>query len=257
MRTALSNQQVTIRRYNTADVPFLFEAARESSAEVGIWLPWCHSEYSMEESLEWVVRSRQQWNEKREFHFGIFDRQSGAFVGGVGLNEIRSEHRMANLGYWVRTARTREGVATAAASLAAEFGAEDLLLDRIEILVALGNKSSQRVAEKLGAHSEGLLRSRLIIHGKPHDAVVFSLMGSPLRGLSEGTSVVNPHPGVKTQRENRMNPAPVVLNGAAVRLEPLDTKHAEGLFAIGQDERIWRYLLRPKLESVIDAQNFV
>ncbi len=54
-----------------------------------------------------------------------------------------------------------------------------------------------------------------------------------------------------------MNPLPIVLKGENARLEPLDAKHAEGLFAIGQEEKIWRYLLRPKLESVADAQGFV
>jgi RimJ/RimL family protein N-acetyltransferase len=54
-----------------------------------------------------------------------------------------------------------------------------------------------------------------------------------------------------------MNPAPITLEGQYARLEPLDAKHAEGLFAIGQDEKIWRYLLRPKLESVPDALGFV
>ncbi len=184
MRTSLSNQQVTIRRYDAVDVPFLFEAARESSAEVSGWLPWCHRDYSMEESLEWILRSGKQWDEKREFHFGIFDSQSGAFVGGVGLNELKPEHRLANLGYWVRTAWTGHGVATAAASLAAEFGFKDLLLDRIEILAALSNKPSQRVAEKLGAMREGVLRNRLVIHGQAHDAVVFSLISSESRNVT-------------------------------------------------------------------------
>jgi RimJ/RimL family protein N-acetyltransferase len=98
MRTALSNGLITIRRYDTVDVPSLCEAARESSPEVSVWLPWCHSHYSMEESLEWILRSGKRWDEKREFHFGIFDSQSGAFVGGVGLNELKPEHRLANLG---------------------------------------------------------------------------------------------------------------------------------------------------------------
>ena len=54
-----------------------------------------------------------------------------------------------------------------------------------------------------------------------------------------------------------MNPAPIVLKGENARLEPLDVKHAAELFAIGQDEKIWRYLLRSKLESVADAQDFI
>ena len=272
MRTALSNQQVTIRRYDTVDVPLLCEAARESSAEVSVWLPWCHRHYSMEESLEWILRSGKQWAEKREFHFGIFDSQSGAFVGGVGINELKPEHRLANLGYWVRTAWTGRGVATAAATLAAEFGFKDLSLDRIVILVALGNKPSQQVAQKLGANKEGVLRNRLIIHGQAHDAVVFSLIGSerkrpdklsPLRREDAESKVPSresrgkDNQGVEMTTKRTMNPAPITLDGQCARLEPLGAKHAEGLFAIGQEEKIWRYLLRPKLESVADAQGFV
>ena len=181
MRTSLSNQLFTIRRYDAVDVPLLFEAARESWAEVSVWLPWCHRDYSMEESLEWVLRSGKQWDDGREFHFGIFHSPSGAFVGGVGLNEFRPEHRLANLGYWVRSPWVGRGVATAAAHLAAQFGFEELLLGRIEILAALGNMRSQRVALKLGALREGVLRNRLVVHGQAHDAVVFSLIGSEWR----------------------------------------------------------------------------
>jgi RimJ/RimL family protein N-acetyltransferase len=272
MRTALSNKLVTIRRYDIVDVPLLCEAARESSAEVSAWLPWCHSHYSMEESLEWILRSGKQWDKKREFHFGIFDSQSGAFVGGVGINELKPEHRLANLGYWVRTAWTGRGVATAAASLAAEFSFKDLLLDRIVILVALGNKPSQQVAQKLGANKEGVLRNRLSIHGQAHDAVVFSLIGSerkppdklsPLRRGDAESKVPSresrgkDNQGVEMTTQRTMNPAAITLDGQYARLEPLGTKHAEGLFAIGQEEKIWRYLLRPKLESVADAQGFV
>jgi RimJ/RimL family protein N-acetyltransferase len=54
-----------------------------------------------------------------------------------------------------------------------------------------------------------------------------------------------------------MNPVPITLQGQYARLEPLALNHAEGLFAIGHDEKIWCYLLRPKLESVADAHSFV
>ena len=42
-------------------------------------------------------------------------------------------------------------VATAAALLVARFGFDELGLQRIEIIAAVSNKASQRVAEKIGA----------------------------------------------------------------------------------------------------------
>jgi len=116
------------------------------------------------------------WNEKTRFAFAVLDVSSGLFLGGVGLNQINRNHNFANLGYWVRSSQTGRGVATAATLLAAEFGFEDLGLNRIEILTATGNAASGRVAEKAGAKREGILRNRLLLHNSPHDAVIYSLI---------------------------------------------------------------------------------
>jgi RimJ/RimL family protein N-acetyltransferase len=83
---------------------------------------------------------------------------------------------MANLGYWVRTSRTGEGIATKAAKSALRYGFEKLGLHRIEIVVADDNKPSLRIAEKLGAVREGLLRNRLLIQGTSYDAYMHSLI---------------------------------------------------------------------------------
>ena len=49
----------------------------------------------------------------------------------------------------------------------------DLL--RAEIVVAVGNHASLRVAQKAGAKREGILRDRLIVRDKIYDAVMHSL----------------------------------------------------------------------------------
>jgi RimJ/RimL family protein N-acetyltransferase len=176
MRTELSNDVVKIRRYCADDIPLLFEAARESTNEMFVWLSWCHPNYTVEESRSFVLSSETAWNQKTRFAFAVLDVNSGLFLGGVGLNQFNRNHNFANLGYWVRSSQTGRGVATAATLLAAEFGFEDLGLNRIEILTAIGNVASGRVAEKAGAKKEGILRSRLLLHNRPHDTVMYSLI---------------------------------------------------------------------------------
>ena len=170
-----------IRRYRAEDIPLLYQAARESISEVYPWLPWCHPDYSIEESSSWVLSLDEAWTGDRMYNFLIFDVESGTFVGGVGLNQINREYQFANLGYWVRTSCTGRGAATTATLLAARFGFEELGLERIEIVVAVGNKSSQRVAEKAGATREGVLRRRLKLDGASHDAVMYSLIPEDMR----------------------------------------------------------------------------
>ena len=87
---------------------------------------------------------------------------------------------MANLGYWVRTSATGKGIASRATRLVAGFAFEELKLQRVEIMAAVGNIASQRVAEKAGAIREGVLRKRLLNDDRPLDAVLFSLIEEDL-----------------------------------------------------------------------------
>ena len=172
----LSDDRVMLRPYQLDDIDELYAAARESIDEVGRWLPWCHYAYTREESSAWVESRPQAWRDGVEFSFAIIDRATGRFVGGSGLNQFDYERQRANLGYWVRTSATSHGFGTAAAQLLAAWGVKSLNLERMEIVAAVGNIASQRVAIKAGAMREGIARSRIRIRGEQHNAVVFSLV---------------------------------------------------------------------------------
>jgi RimJ/RimL family protein N-acetyltransferase len=140
-------------------------------------MPWCHATYSLDESKAWIAHCDAAWNEGTEYNFAIAD-QADRILGGCGLNQIRVEHRVANLGYWVRTSATRTGVATAAVRKLAQFAFRETDLARLEIVVALDNVASHRVAMKVGALREGVAHDRLYAHGRSHDAVVYALLRS-------------------------------------------------------------------------------
>jgi ribosomal-protein-serine acetyltransferase len=165
-----------IRTYCEEDVSALFVAARESMVEVGRWLPWCHENYSIEETRQFISSRASSSQGDEWYSFGIFEQVGGRFLGGVGINFINHVHQMANLGYWVRTSAAGRGVATMATRAVAKFAFAQIGLQRIEIVAAVDNIPSQRVAEKAGAVREGVLRNRLLIRGTSVDAVLFSLI---------------------------------------------------------------------------------
>ena len=171
------SSDLAIRPYALADVESLHEAALESVREVSPWLPWCHPGYSPADSRTWIDHCRVAWEQQAEYHFAIVS-ATGRFLGGCGLNQLRLEHRMANLGYWVRTSAAGGGVAPRAVRKLARFAFRDTDLARLEIVVAVGNVRSQRVAAKIGALREGLAHDRLHLHGAAHDAVVYALLRS-------------------------------------------------------------------------------
>ena len=165
---------VKLRPYSLDDAEAVLEAARESLAELQPWMPWCHPDYSLEDSRSWLQLQVPAFEEGTAFEFAIVS-SDGRYLGGCGLNDIDKTNKRANLGYWVRTAAARRGVATSAVCALREWAFDTTDLVRLEIVVAVDNVASHRVAEKAGAIREGTLRRRLVLHGTAHDAVMFSL----------------------------------------------------------------------------------
>ena len=184
MRTKIYGDRIILKAYEESFTPLLFEAAMESrGGEFSRWMPWCHENYTIEESRAFIEKtvenwrnSEDVWRDEMQFGYAIFDSEEEKFLGGVGLNQPSKTHRFYNLGYWVRTSCQKRGVASRATRLLAQAAFEDLPVNRIEILAAVENIASRKAAEKAGALREGILRKRLIIGGRIHDAALFSFV---------------------------------------------------------------------------------
>jgi ribosomal-protein-serine acetyltransferase len=165
---------IQIRPYRLDDGQAVVNAVLESLAHLQPWMPWCHAKYSLIDSRSWLEAQVPAFEAGTAFEFAILS-ADGEFLGGCGLNQIDKINRRANLGYWVRSSATGQGVATGAVRALRDwaFAATDLV--RLEIVVAVGNAASHRVAEKVGAVYEGTLIRRLMLHGTLRDAAMFSL----------------------------------------------------------------------------------
>lgn len=176
-----TNGILTLRPYHIADIEPCFNAIRESINELLPWMWWCHSTYSMKDTQVWIESRPDACQNATECSFAIIDSKDGSFLGGCGLSNINRTDKCANLGYWVRTSRSRQGVAPVAASGVARFGFKELELNRVEIVIATENKASIRVAEKIGALCEGILRKRIVVRDTVYDAFLFSLLADDVR----------------------------------------------------------------------------
>lgn len=177
----LQASKFTVRRLQPADAPSFYKAVRESIDELAYWMPWCSKDYSLADAEAWMQASGEMWAAGAEYPLGIFDAATGAAIGGTGVNHINRAYRIGNIGYWVSSRRTGEGVARFAAHQSAILGFRELGLTRLEIVVLTHNNASQRVAEALGAKLECEARNRLYFQGQPHGAFVYSLVPEDVR----------------------------------------------------------------------------
>ena len=174
----LTDGVVTLRPYEFGDENNLLNAVRESLPELAPWMSWANEKYTMAVALNFVSQTRIHWSNGSLYAYAITDPQTGEILGGCSLSHIHPVYHFCNLGYWVRTSRHRAGIAGRAATLAARFAFEQVKLIRVEIVIAVGNEKSRRVAEKIGAHYEGIQLNRTVVGTRISDALMFSLIPS-------------------------------------------------------------------------------
>jgi RimJ/RimL family protein N-acetyltransferase len=165
--SVLSDQRILVRAWQRTDAAALCAAAAESAQTVRPWLERLDAIQGLQDAEVFMIASENHWRSGTEYRFGIFEeREHGRCLGGANLQRLDRVGAIATMDGWVRTSARGAGIATDAARLVARFGLTRAELDRIDLLVALGNDAARRVAEKLGAHLEGVLRRRLRLRGQ-------------------------------------------------------------------------------------------
>jgi ribosomal-protein-serine acetyltransferase len=175
-----SKNGIAIRPYHNEDVKADHEAILESVDYMSEHLDWCHKNYSLEETKNWVESRYAAWQKGNTYSFVIYNLETGRILGEVDIVIYDRPHNCAYIGYWVRKSALKKGVATTASQLAARFAFKELKINRIELIVSTVNFGSQRVAEKLGAKKEGLLSKRIFLHGNYIDAFLYALFSENL-----------------------------------------------------------------------------
>jgi RimJ/RimL family protein N-acetyltransferase len=137
-------------------------------------MSWAMEGYSRQTAADYIAIARARWEEHTYYALAITRQEQ--LLGACTLSSLHPLYRFCNLGYWVRTSCRGQGIAGRAAKLAARFAMEQLGLIRVEIVIAVGNQASIRVAEKMGAHDEGILLNRIVVGKSIYDAHMYSLI---------------------------------------------------------------------------------
>lgn len=168
--------EITLRKFESTDAENFFQAVKESVGHVSPWLAWCDEAYNIEKAQHWVKDSIDAWETGREYRYVIIEKHRGEILGSVAINQIVTEHRIGNIGYWVRKSALGSNVCTKAVKQLVNEGFQRWGFQRLEIVIAEDNLASCRVAEKVGAIFEGTFNNKLRLHERPIAAKCYSLV---------------------------------------------------------------------------------
>jgi len=176
----LETARLILRPFSLDDAPTVVrQAGRREIADTTIAIP---HPYPEAQARDWISRQSATWREGREIVFAIVLRSERRLIGAIGLREINSEHRQAELGFWIGVDWWGRGYATESARAVLGFGFQSLRLNRIYAHHMVRNPASGRVLEKIGMKKEGLLRERVRKWEIFEDVVILATLRSEWQG---------------------------------------------------------------------------
>ncbi len=162
---------VLLEESYAAEIYAIVNHDREYLAE---WLPWVDVTHSPADIVVFIRRSLEQLARNEGFHAGIL--YDGQVRGTVGLKTIDWSNRKVEIGYWLAAGYQGKGLMTDACRAIVDYAFREWRLHRIEIRVAVGNRRSAAIPERLGFALEGTHRQAQRLRERWLDMQVFGLL---------------------------------------------------------------------------------
>jgi len=227
----LRGPHVVLRPMTMADLPHLM---RWGSRPDFRWMQWGMQPGSFEEP-----------DARRWIEFMTREGESGAWVieherkpiGFANYRDVKPKARSCEIGIGIgESGLWGKHLGREALELEVKYLSDELDLHRIGLSVISHNDRAIWMYKAVGFVVEGVERDGIGREDQFLDDVKMGL--------------------VKGRPRPEFDPRPVTLEGGHVRLEPLRTEHAAALFAAGNEEEIWRFVI-PRPTELAHFEGYV
>lgn len=178
LKPQLTGPAVVLRYPKLGDYPAWASLRADSRAFLAPYEPtWAVDELSRPSYRRRLRAYQKDARTDMGYAFFIFDKETGALLGGARLSNVRRGVAQAcSLGYWMGAAHAGKGVMAEAVRVLIPFVFVQLKLHRLEAACVPENERSLRLLKSSGFREEGLARNYLRINGEWRDHVLFALL---------------------------------------------------------------------------------
>ncbi len=168
--------RLLVRCWSPADAAGLTCAIQSSLDHLRRWVDWAWAERAdPQRKLKQILRWRADFDQGRDFTYGLFDPATEGVLGGVGLHG-RIGAGAGEIGYWVHADHLRKGLATEAVAAIIRVAFEIHGLDRLEIHCDPKNVPSTMIPRRLGFEHQVTVPGRVTgPDATPRDTIIWTL----------------------------------------------------------------------------------
>lgn len=165
-----------MRPVRLTDAPALFRLVEENRHRLRQWMPWVDKTRTEEDSVAFIESHEQAARDQSGSVLVIVckDRVKGC----IGMHGWNHETNICSVGYWIAGDMEGTGTMLQCATAFVDFIFSKLNMNKIEIHFLPGNEKSQRLAQRLGAKVEGVIRQCKMLNGNLHDLVITGILRS-------------------------------------------------------------------------------
>jgi ribosomal-protein-serine acetyltransferase len=165
-----------LRPVRLADASLLFRLVHANRAHLREWTPWVDGCQSESDQVSFITAAV----ERGQAGLGaVWLVERGDTVCGVaGFNWVEPLNRVCEVGYWLAADHQGRGIMTACVGRLVRHAFEDLGLNRVTLPVAVENRRSRAIAERLGFRIEGTLREAEWLYDHFVDHVLYTQIRS-------------------------------------------------------------------------------
>jgi RimJ/RimL family protein N-acetyltransferase len=122
-------------------------------------MPWTDDHRSPADSEAFVRRSHGSWVTRSDLIVGVWERDTGRYLGSSGVHPRDWEVPWFEVGYWLRTSAEGRGYISEAVRLLVRLCFETLQANRVDLRCDARNERSAAVARRCGFVHEGTRRN--------------------------------------------------------------------------------------------------
>ncbi|QYY44767.1 GNAT family N-acetyltransferase (plasmid) [Aneurinibacillus thermoaerophilus] len=168
------DEEVSLKLIELKDAERIFELTNNSREYLREWLPWLDTVTKIEDTKDYIKLSLKGFAENKSLNTVILF--NGEIVGVADYHTINWSHKFAYIGYWLGEKYQGKGIMTKVAKALTDYAFNELKLNRVEIRVAVENKKSRAIPERLGFVNEGRIRQAEWLYDHYVDHIVYGML---------------------------------------------------------------------------------
>ncbi|MER6012962.1 GNAT family N-acetyltransferase [Streptomyces bluensis] len=154
-----------LRPWTAEDAPAVYEAFQDP-----VMHQWhIRAADSEDEVRGWIDEWQREWGREQQAQWAVVDAATDRLMGRVALRSILLDEGTAEVAYWTVASARGQGVATRGTHALGRWALGDVGFHRLELMHALRNVASCRVAARTGFALEGTKRSAVLHADGWHD----------------------------------------------------------------------------------------